>query len=432
MTQPPASGADDRSLVTLARVFLRLGLTAFGGPAAHIALFRDEVVRRRGWLTDQQYLDLLGAANLLPGPTSTEVAIGIGRERAGLRGMLVTGGLFILPASLLVLAFAMLYDGLGDDPVMGWLLFGFQPVVVVIVIRALIALVPTGARTPVAWGLAGLALAGGLLGVHPLLILGGAAVAMLAARGLAGEGLAAMVGIGRLEGLGLVAGVTGAAGTIGLGALFLTFLGIGLFTFGSGYLLLAFLQQAFVDTGLLSNQVLLDAVAIGQVTPGPLFTTSTFIGYQLGGVPGAVVATVGIFLPSFVLVALVHPFLPRMRASRRLAALLDGVNAAALGLIAAVAVELARAAFVDAWSVAIAVAAAAPAVPGARGSDDRAAGGWRGRGGAGHRRDGARLSDWAADRRAPRWRCGTSAASSSPSIAFRWRSRQRDAVFDRS
>jgi len=351
-------GPDDRSLGTLARVFLRLGLTAFGGPAAHIALFREEVVRRRGWLTDQQYLDLLGAANLLPGPTSTEVAIGIGRERAGLRGMLVTGGLFILPASLLVLAFAVAYDRLGALPELRWLLYGLQPVVVVIVIRALMALVPTGARTPVAWALAAVALAAGLVGLHPLLVLGGAAVVMLLARGLAGEGMAAMAGLGRLDGVGLVAGATGVAGSIALGSLFLTFLGIGMFTFGSGYLLLAFLQEAFVDTGLLSNQVLLDAVAIGQVTPGPLFTTATFIGYQLGGVPGAVLATLGIFLPSFVLVAVVHPFLPRMRASRRLAALLDGVNAAALGLIAAVAAELARAAFVDLWSIGIAFAAA--------------------------------------------------------------------------
>lgn len=354
----PVAPADDRSLLTLARVFLRLGLTAFGGPAAHIALFREEVVRRRGWLTDQQYLDLLGAANLLPGPTSTEVAIGIGRERAGLRGMLVSGGLFILPASLLVLAFAVLYDRLGALAELRWLLYGLQPVVVVIVLRALLALLPTGARTPVGRGIAVLALAAGLLGVHPLLVLAGAAVAMLLARGLAGEGMASMLGLGRLDGLGLVAGMTGAAGSIGLLSLFLTFLAMGTFTFGSGYLLLAFLQQAFVDTGLLSTQVLLDAVAIGQVTPGPLFTTATFIGYQLGGLAGAVLATLGIFLPSFVLVALVHPFLPRMRASRRLAALLDGVNAAALGLIAAVTVELARAAFVDAWSMVLAAAAA--------------------------------------------------------------------------
>ena len=355
----PKDSADDRSLATLGRVFLRLGLTAFGGPAAHIALFREEIVRRRGWITDQRYLDLLGAANLLPGPTSTEVAIGIGRERAGLRGMVVSGGLFILPAALLVLAFAVVYDRLGSQPALRWLLYGFQPVVVVIVIRALGALVPTGAKTAVAWAIAILALLGGLLGVHPLLVLALAAIAMLVARGLVGEGLAALAGLGPTKGVGLVAGVTGAAGTIGLGSLFLTFLGIGALTFGSGYLLLAFLQQAFVDPGLLSNQVLLDAVAVGQVTPGPLFTTATFVGYQLGGLPGAILATLGIFLPSFVLVAVVHPFLPRMRASRRLAALLDGVNAAALGLIAAVAVELARAAFVDAWSVAIAVVAAA-------------------------------------------------------------------------
>jgi chromate transporter len=188
-----------------------------------------------------------------------------------------------------------------------------------------------------------------------LLILGGAAVAMLLARGLVGEGLAAMVGLGRLDGVGLVAGATGTAASIGLGALFLTFLGIGLFTFGSGYLLLAFLQQAFVDTGLLSNQVLLDAVAIGQVTPGPLFTTATFVGYVLAGIPGAVVATVAIFLPAFVFVALIGPVTDRIRDRPLTAALLDGVNAAALGLMAAVTVQLGREAIVDPISIGLLV-----------------------------------------------------------------------------
>ncbi|MFN8621082.1 MAG: chromate efflux transporter [Chloroflexota bacterium] len=354
-----AASTPPPSLRELATLFLRLGATAFGGPAAHIAIFREEIVRRRGWLTEQRYLDLLGAANLLPGPTSTEVAIGIGRELGGLRGMTLTGTLFILPAALAVLLFAIAYDRLGSQPAMRWLLYGLQPVVVVIVLRALAGLAPTGLATAAARVIGVVALVAGLLGVHPLLVLALAAVAMLAARGLAGgAGLAAFVTLERLPGAAAVAGLTGAAATIGLPALFLTFLGIGALTFGSGYLLLAFLQQAFVDTGLLSNQVLLDAVAVGQVTPGPLFTTATFIGYQLAGLPGAVVATLGIFLPSFVMVALLHPLLPRWRASMRLAALLDGVNAAALGLIGAVAVELGRAALVDAWSVAIALAAA--------------------------------------------------------------------------
>ncbi|MCC6833335.1 MAG: chromate efflux transporter [Thermoleophilia bacterium] len=346
------------SLGQLAGVFLRLGLTAFGGPAAHVALFRDELVRRRRWLSDQAYLDLLGAADLLPGPTSTEVALGVGRELGGLRGMALTGILFILPASLLVLLFAIAYDRLGSQPAMRWLLYGLQPVVVVIVIRALLVLAPTGLPTRTARILAIGALLAGLLDVHPLLVLGAAAMAMLLARGLLGEGSAGLVVLARLPG-GAIVGVTGAAGSIGLGALFLTFLGIGAFTFGSGYLLLAFLQEAFVDTGLLTTQVLLDAVAVGQITPGPLFTTATFIGHQLAGMPGAILATVGIFLPSFLLVAAVHPLLPRLRASVRLAVLLDGVNAAALGLIGAVAAELAGAALVDAWSVIIAAAAAA-------------------------------------------------------------------------
>jgi chromate transporter len=341
-------------LIELARAFGRLGMTAFGGAGVHLALFRAEFVTRRKWISSGHYMDLLGAANLLPGPTSTEVAIGIGREHAGWSGMLVAGVSFILPASLVVLLFAVLYERLGALPQMRWLLYGIQPVVVAIIIQALASLAPIALRRRSAWLVAAAALALAVAGVHPLVLLGGGALAMLLVRRTAGPMAVVMASMSGPRGLLLtVAG----AGTLGLAGLFLTFLGIGALTFGSGYLLLAFLHQAFVEPGLLTNQQLLDAVAVGQMTPGPLFTTATFIGYLLEGVPGAVVATVAIFLPAFLFVGLLHPYLARMRRSPLLATALDGVNAAALGLLAAVAVVLARSALVDAFALLLAILA---------------------------------------------------------------------------
>jgi chromate transporter len=344
-TGDPAAGR----LVELARIFGRLGLTAFGGPAAHLALFRDEFVRRRAWLTEHRFLDLLGAANLLPGPTSTEVAMSIGYDRAGWRGMLTAGVMFILPASLIVLALAIGYVSLGALPAVGWILYGIQPVVVVLVARAIAGLAPAALESWAGWLIALGALVLGVLGVHPLAVLAAAAGGMVAARGIGTRQLSVLA----------VVPLASTTATVGLASLFLTFLAIGTVSFGSGYLLLAFLREAFVVPGLLTDSQLLDAVAIGQVTPGPLFTTATFIGYLLAGVPGAVVATVGIFLPSFVLVGLSHPWIARLRESRLLGAALDGVNAAAVGLLVAVLVELARIAFVDAWSVGLAIAALA-------------------------------------------------------------------------
>ncbi len=341
------------SFGALARIFLRLGATAFGGPGAHIALFREEFVVRRGWLTNQAFLDLLSAANLLPGPSSTEVAIGIGRERAGLRGMLVAGIAFITPAAILVLLLAMLYQRLGTLAATEWALSGIQAVVVVVVIRAAIALAPTALPASLEWctAIGGCVL--GLLAVHPLLILGVAALVTLLGRRLVAPGHVAMMAGWKIPATAAVVAV--ASG--GLLSLSLVFLGIGALTFGSGYLLLAFLREAFVLPGLITNGQLLDAVAIGQLTPGPLFTSATFIGYLLEGIPGAIAATVAIFVPAFVLVALAHPWLARMRASATLGAAMDGINAASIGLLIAVAVELARGAFLGATGIIIALAA---------------------------------------------------------------------------
>jgi chromate transporter len=341
------------SVGEVARLFLRLGMTAFGGPVAHIALFRHEVVARRGWLTEQRFLDLLGVANLLPGPTSTEMAIGIGRDRAGWRGMLAAGVLFILPASLMVLALAIVYQSAGSIPQVAWLLYGIQPVAVAVVAHALIGLAPTAIRHLVTVVVAALAALLAVARIDPLLILLGGAAVGLAWGGLTTRftgGAAALMALPiRITTPGShAAALTAAAGaTLGLGGLFLTFLKTGALVFGSGIVLLAFLRADFVQPGLLTDRQLLDAVAIGQVTPGPLFTTATFVGYLLAGVPGAVVATVAVFLPSFIFIALVHPMIDRIRRSAGASALLDSATAAALGLMAAVTFELGRAAVID-------------------------------------------------------------------------------------
>ncbi len=350
---------DKTSLRELARTFLRLGATSFGGPAAHIALFRDEFVVRRQWLSSQAFLDLLSAANLLPGPSSTEVALGIGRERAGIRGMLVAGVAFIAPAALMVLAIAIAYQQLGSLPAIEWALGGIQAVVIVVIIRAALALAPTALPAPAAWLIAAGGCVLGLLGVHPVLILAAAAAAMLVHRRFVSAGHLSLV-MGFNLPMSPVPGVATivAVASSGLMPVFVTFLGIGAVTFGSGYLLLAFLREAFVLPGLITDGQLLDAVAIGQLTPGPLFTTATFIGYLLEGVPGALIATVAIFLPAFVFVAVAHPFLARMRASATLGAAMDGINAASIGLLLAIAVELARGVFAGAAGIVIAAGAA--------------------------------------------------------------------------
>lgn len=337
-TSPPA----DASLAELARVFGRLGLTAFGGPPAHLVIFRDEFVQRRRWLTEQEFLDLMGAANLLPGPTSTEVAMGIGFGLRGWPGMFASGGMFILPASLIVLLLAITYTQLGALPETRWVLYGVQPVVVAVVVRAIAGMLPIALREPVGWLIAGVAGVLGYAGIHPVLVLVAAAAAMLMAEGFAGRFAVVAAGGWKVTGPAVLSGTTTVAAAVTLGSLLVTFLTIGSVAFGGGYLLLAFLREAFVVPGVLSDRQLLDAIAVGQMTPGPMFTSATFVGYLLLGVPGAVVSTIGIFLPGFVFMGLAHRWLRRMRASRPLAAALDGFNAAALGLLAAVALQLAR------------------------------------------------------------------------------------------
>jgi chromate transporter len=340
----------------VAAYFARLGFTAFGGPAAHIAMMRQDLVVRRKWVTDARFLDLIGATNLVPGPNSTEMAIHLGFIRAGWRGLVLGGACFILPAVGMVLALAWAYDEFGSRPQAEWLLYGIKPVIIAIVAWALWALVRAAVRDvpSAAIGVAAVALYAA--GVNELVLLAAGAGAMLVLRQgarLRSRSAPIVLALPPLPALA-VAGATAYSGA----TLFLTFLKIGSVLFGSGYVLLAFLRADFVERlGWLTEQQLLDAVAIGQFTPGPLFTTATFVGYLVGGWPGAALATAGIFLPAFVFVAVSGPIVPRLRGWPLTAAVLDGVVVASLALMAVVTWQLAEAAVADMYSGVLAAVA---------------------------------------------------------------------------
>ncbi len=341
------------------RLFLRLGLTAFGGPAAHLGLMQREAVERRGWMTRAQFLDLVGACNLLPGPSSTQVAMALGYSRGGWRGLVVAGVCFILPASLATLALAWAYVRYGSLPQTQGLLYGAKPVMVAIIVQAVWNLGRMAYRRR-QLALAGLAcLAAALAGAPPIAVLlaaGGLALLMAWPRSRPGATM----------GLAVVPGaVPGAAvGVTGLTSLFLVFLKLGVVVFGSGYVLVAFLKDDLVDRlHWITAPQLLDAITAGQITPGPVFATATFLGYLLHGWAGAAVATTAIFLPSFLMAGLVGAVAGRIRKSALAAAFLDGVNAAAVALMAAVALILGRATLVDGWTWALGLASVALLVP---------------------------------------------------------------------
>ncbi|GIV95742.1 MAG: chromate transporter [Herpetosiphonaceae bacterium] len=347
----------------VARMALKLGFIAFGGPAAHIAMLRDEAVVRRKWLTDAHFLDLLGATNLIPGPNSTEMVIHIGQVRAGWRGLILGGVCFILPAAIIVLALAWAYVNYGSTPTAEWLLYGIKPVIIAVVVQALWGLAKSAVKGPLLALVGLVVLALYLIGANEIaLLFGGGIFVMLASNIRRLLSSQATPGAMLLPLFGLSAPWLAQPTTstpVNLGQLFLIFLKIGSILYGSGYVLLAFLRNDFVARlGWLTDQQLLDAVAIGQFTPGPVFTTATFIGYILGSWPGAILATVGIFLPSFLFVAAVNPLVPRLRRSPWMGALLDGVNVAALGLMAAVTWELGRAAIIDPLTALLAAVAA--------------------------------------------------------------------------
>jgi chromate transporter len=353
-----ASKGDNTSLRELAVLFTKLGFTAFGGPAAHIAMLHDEVVTRRGWMTEQHFLDLVGATNLIPGPNSTEMVMHTGKEQGGWKGLIVAGACFILPAAVLVTILAWAYVTYGATPQGASLLYAVKPVVAVIVLQALYKL---GRKAAKNWFLALLGaavLALYLLGVNELVLLFGTAALMLALTFIRKEFLSAMM-IPPLVELPAPLRFAAQNAPVDLTQLFLLFVKVGAVLYGSGYVLLAFLRNDLVlRLGWMTDEQLIDAIAIGQVTPGPILTTATFVGYVLAGVPGAVVATLGIFLPSFLFVTILNPLVPKLRDSDWTAAMLDGVNVAALGLMAGVTLILGRAAVIDAPTVILALIAA--------------------------------------------------------------------------
>ncbi len=343
----------------IALLFLKLGTISFGGPAAHIAMMEDEVVRRRGWLTREQFLDYVGATNLIPGPNSTELAIHIGHARAGWPGLLVSGSCFIIPATLIVGAIAWGYVRYGALPAVSGLFYGIKPVIMAIVAQALWGLGRTAIKTPLLAMVGLAAVVAVVSGVHELAVLAGVGVLTGVTSGVSRARVArllVMASTGAAASAALSASAA-TAGTIsvGLWPLFLVFAKAGAVLFGSGYVLLAFLRADLVERlAWLTEPQLLDAIAIGQMTPGPVFTTATFIGYVLAGPAGAAVATIGIFLPAFVFVAASGPLVPRLRRSAVAGAVLDGVNVASLALMAVVSWQLARAALVDAMTIRVA------------------------------------------------------------------------------
>jgi chromate transporter len=346
------SSLGENAIGEIAGLFLRLGLTAFGGPAAHLGLMEREAVARRRWMSRESFLDLVGACNLLPGPSSTQVAMALGYTRHGWLGLVVAGMCFIMPAALATLGLAWAYVQYGSLPQAQGLLYGAKPAMVALIVQAVWRLGRTAFKNKWLAASGAACFAAALLGAAPLAVLLASGVVVLAVawgrrtRSTA-MGLALLpVGVGG-----------GAASVVGLMPLFLVFLKLGVIVFGSGYVLLAFLQSDLVDRlHWVTQSQLLDAVTAGQVTPGPLFATATFLGYVIGGWSGAAVATAAIFLPSFVLAGVAAMLAERIRRSALAGAFLDGVNVAAVAVMASVAITLGRAALVDGWTWVVGIA----------------------------------------------------------------------------
>jgi|SRR5450432_1086991 chromate transporter len=354
----PAAETPKVGLVELALVFLKLGTIAFGGPAAHIAMMEQEFVARRAWLTREEFLDRLAAANLIPGPSSTEMAIHIGFLKRGWRGLIVAGCCFIVPAAIMVTLIAAAYVAYGNLPQLNGILYGLKPVVIAVIVQAFWKLAQSAIKNPFLAAIAVLAAVGSAFSIDNLsvILVAGvlAALPIICRKARAPKPLLPAWLFpfhGTVPALALVATAASVV-PVTLWRLFLTFIKIGSVLFGSGYVLLAFLRADFiVHLGWLNQKQLLDAVAVGQITPGPVFTTATFIGYLVAGVKGAIVATVAIFLPGFFLVAASGPIIARVRRSAIAGAFLDGVIAGSLALMGLVAWQLGRQSIVDLLTV---------------------------------------------------------------------------------
>ncbi len=322
-------------LKEIAKVFFKLGTIAFGGPAAHVAMMEDEIVKKRKWMTQEHFLDLMGATNLIPGPNSTEMTIHCGHERGGWKGLFIAGSCFIFPAVVITLIFAWAYEKYGQLPEVEPFIYGIKPAVIAIILSAVFRLGKKALKTTELGILGLITLIATLLGVHEI-------VALFSC-GLLGI-LWYLIKNSRNQTLSFLPIILLQTSNL---KILLTFLKVGAILYGSGYVLFAFLDAELVNNGLLSRPELMDAIAVGQFTPGPVLSTSTFIGYQLGGFWGAIAATVGIFLPSFLFVLLLNPLIPKMRQSKIISAFLDAVNIAAVAVIVAVCVEMGKESITD-------------------------------------------------------------------------------------
>jgi len=337
-------------LSEIAGLFLKLGITGFGGPAAHIAMMRSEVVTKQNWISEEYFLDLVGATNLIPGPNSTELAIHIGHERAGWKGLIVAGLCFILPAVFITAIFAWLYRQYGQLPEMQPYIYGIKPAIIAIILAAVFPLARKSVKTIPLAITGAIVLILSLLGINEIYLLFGAGFFFLFLNSALNKAKV-VVPLPFLS-------ISGAITSASLFNLFFVFLKIGAILYGSGYVLFAFLDTELVSTGLLSHQQLIDAIAVGQFTPGPVFSAVTFVGYQISGWQGAIVATIGIFLPSFAFVAMLNPLVRKMRNSKLFSAFLDAVNVASIAIIAAICFEMGKISITDWRTILIAVISA--------------------------------------------------------------------------
>ncbi|RDC57827.1 chromate transporter [Pedobacter chinensis] len=342
---------EQKPLKDLAKLFFKLGCIGFGGPAVHIAMMEDEVVRKRKWFSSEYFLDMVSATNLIPGPNSTEMTMHIGHERAGWRGLLVAGLCFIFPAVMITAVFAWAHQQYGKLPQVTPFIYGIKPAVISIIVSTMISLGKKALKT-VELGVIGIIAAGlAIYGFNEIYILfgGGLIGALIYMAKSTRQSLNSFAPVALLQ--------IGMTWTDKFDwRLFAIFLKIGAILYGSGYVLFAFLDTELVKTGLLSKQELVDAIAVGQLTPGPVFSSATFIGWQIGGLPGAIAATIGIFLPSFLFVFFLNPLLPKLRKSKVMSAFLDSVNVVSIAVILAICIEMGQTSITDWRTTVIAIA----------------------------------------------------------------------------
>ncbi len=338
------------NLKEIAMLFLKLGIIGFGGPAAHIAMMQEEVVVKKKWLTEQHFLDLIGATNLIPGPNSTEMAIHIGHEKAGWKGLLVAGFCFIFPAVIITGVFAWLYKKYGQIPEIAPFLYGIKPAIIAIILSAIYPLAKKSLKTMQLIGIGIIVLALSILKYNEIILLFGAGIVAISLFYLKAN---------KTTNGFLPLTIFSFSNTAFFSAtnqnLFLIFLKIGAILYGSGYVLFAFLDADLVSTGLLTRTQLIDAIALGQFTPGPVFSSVTFIGYQINGFSGAIIATIAIFLPSFIFVALLNPLVNKMRNSTLFSTFLDAVNVASISIIISICLQMGRDSIIDWRTITIAL-----------------------------------------------------------------------------